>query len=31
MDGMEAPLARQIAASLRQIWGVATVLTAEKG
>ena len=31
MDGMEAPLARQIAASLRQIWGVAAVLTAEKG
>lgn len=31
MDGMEATLARQIAANLRQIWGVATVLTAEKG
>lgn len=31
MDGMETPLARQIAKSLRQIWGVATVLTAEKG
>ena len=31
MDGMEAPLARQIAQSLRQVWGVSTVLTAEKG
>lgn len=31
MDDMADPLARQIAANLRQIWGVATVLTAEKG
>jgi acetolactate synthase small subunit len=31
MDGMETPLAHQIARSLRQIWGVSTVLTAEKG
>ncbi|MDH5558885.1 MAG: hypothetical protein OEZ03_16165 [Alphaproteobacteria bacterium] len=31
LEGMEAPLALQIAANLRQIWGVATVLTAEKG
>jgi acetolactate synthase small subunit len=31
MNGMEAPLARQIAQSLRQVWGVSTVLTAEKG
>ena len=30
LDGMEAQLARQIAAGLRQIWGVSTVLTAEK-
>lgn len=30
MEGMEAPLARQIAQSLRQIWGVSAVLTAEK-
>lgn len=31
MDGMEASLARQIAESMRQVWGVSTVLTAEKG
>ena len=31
MDGMAAPLAQQIAKSLRQVWGVSTVLTAEKG
>ncbi|UCH74411.1 MAG: hypothetical protein JSU82_00670 [Rhodospirillales bacterium] len=31
LEGMEAPLARHIAACLRQIWGVSTVLTAEKG
>jgi acetolactate synthase small subunit len=31
MEGMEALLARQIAQNLRQIWGVSTVLTAEKG
>ena len=31
MDGMEASLARQIAKSMRQVWGVSTVLTAEKG
>lgn len=31
MDDMADPLARRIAANLRQIWGVATVLTAEKG
>ena len=31
MDGMEPSLARQIAKSLRQVWGVSTVLTAEKG
>jgi acetolactate synthase small subunit len=30
MDGMEPPLARQVAQCLRQIWGVSTVLTAEK-
>ena len=31
MDGMEAPLARRIAQSMRQVWGVSAVLTAEKG
>jgi len=31
LEGMEAPMARHIAASLRQVWGVSTVLTAEKG
>ena len=31
MAGMETALALQIAKSLRQIWGVSSVLTAEKG
>ena len=31
MAGMETPLTLQIAKSLRQIWGVSSVLTAEKG
>lgn len=31
MQGMEAQKAHQIAGCLRQIWGVSTVLTAEKG
>jgi acetolactate synthase small subunit len=31
MEGMEASMARQIAGCLRQMWGVSTVLTAEKG
>jgi acetolactate synthase small subunit len=31
MEGMEPGLARQVAQSLRQVWGVSTVLTAEKG
>ena len=31
IEGMEAEKARHIAACLRQVWGVATVLTAEKG
>ncbi|MDH3230775.1 MAG: hypothetical protein OEN55_13370 [Alphaproteobacteria bacterium] len=31
LEGMEAQKARHIAGCLRQIWGVSTVLTAEKG
>jgi len=31
LEGMETPMARHIAACLRQVWGVSTVLTAEKG
>ena len=31
MEGMEAQKARHIAGCLRRIWGVSTVLTAEKG
>ena len=31
MEGMEAQKARHVAGCLRQIWGVSTVLTAEKG
>ena len=31
MDGMDTPLAQKIARSLRQVCGVSTVLTAEKG
>jgi acetolactate synthase small subunit len=31
MEGMEPPLAQQVAQCLRQIWGVSAVLTAEKG
>ncbi len=31
VQGMEAQMARHIAGCLRQVWGVSTVLTAEKG
>jgi len=31
MEGMDARKARHVAGCLRQIWGVSTVLTAEKG
>ena len=31
MQGMDAQKARHVAGCLRQIWGVSTVLTAEKG